>query len=470
MLWMARVFRWSAWITLAVVLAFAITPFTRGRVSVHMALGGIYYLPLVIGGLELIASWRPNTQSSRRAIVTAMLAFFGVCTAAHYFLVITVLLLPFLAFFFIVRARRSEAHLFGKRTTMLIFAAVLPTAFLAFQFSVPAAPSLRNKVSAFPEANPSLQMQYLQDVGAHPIDYLTGDVKFGDADVIPARQKLNAWVLSHMDRSHPHERANGIRWSVLGATALALIHRLLRRKRATAPATQAATLVWIVLAVFAFVMSLSPRGFVMYGEDYGPSLLANKLLPNFRVPSRFGPVVNFALVAIVADYVTELVGRQGRLLRNAGRVLAVIVTICVVAEFVPRTKMLSAYVRPVLPLPQPDKTCGMGVFAPFSLWDYWAFEETRGTRCGLINPTAETVGMELERHIGNRTFASPSEQDSMVKFAKCTGMAWISFRGHVPAPARKAICDRLGWSMVDDLSCHAPAVPPVERDWHECVR
>jgi hypothetical protein len=470
MLWMGRVFRWSSWITLAAALGFAITPFTRGRVSVHMALAGIYYLPLVIGGLELVARWKPAEGTARKTALTAMFAFFGACTAAHYHLVITLLLMPFLAIFFVMRARRTDRHLFGRRTTLLIAAAALPTAFLAFQFAVPIPPAMRNKISAFPEANPQLQMQYLQDVGAHPIDYVTGDVKFGEADIIPTRSALTHWVLTHMDRSHPHERANGIRWSLLAVGAIALLHRLLRRNQMQHGPPRAATAAWILLAAFAFLMSLSPRGLVMYGEEYAPALIANKFLPNFRVPSRFGPVVNFAVVAVVADYITELVQRQTRLQPWIGRILGTVVTIAVIVEFVPKTQMLSAYIRPVLPVSQADKSCGTGVFVPFTLWDYWAFEETRGTRCGLLNPTSETAGYELERHIGNRNFAAPAEQDAMVDFAKCTGMAWISFRGNVPEVARKAICGRLEWPMVDELSCHAVTVPQVQRDWHECVR
>jgi hypothetical protein len=471
MLWLGRVMRWSPWVTLAAAIAFAITPFTRGRVSVHMALAGIYYLPLVLGALERVARWTPTELNWRRAVVVPTLALFGACTVAHYHLIITILLAPFFAVYFLVRARREHAHLFWGRARILACAVTLPVSFLAFQFAVPGPPSLRAKVNAFPEASPQVQTQYLQDVGAHPIDYIAGDVKFGPLDILPARERINAYVLTHLDRSHPHERANGIRWSVLGVAVLAVAYRAIKRARASEQhRSSQAIWLWIVLAAGAFLLALSPRGLVMYGEEYGPSQWANKLVPNFRVPNRFGPVVNLAVIAIVADFITDLVRTKRKLGAWLGRLLGAMLTIAVVIEFIPRTQMLSTPIPAVMAVSQPDGQCGMGVFLPFNSYDYSTLEETRGTRCALLNPSTETLAAELGSRIGQQTFSTPAEQEQLVSLVKCTGIDWLAFRGEVPAGARSAICNTLGWQMPHAYACYAPALSPTKRHWRECPR
>jgi hypothetical protein len=475
--WMSRAFRWPTIVGYAGAVAYGLTPFTRGRVSVHMALTGIHYLPLVIGGLERLASYQtattdgePDRKREWRTILVSMLAFFGVATSAHYYLIITVLLLPVLAVFFFVRARSDGWPAFRQRSRMLALAAVLPTTFLAFQFLVPLPSEFKGKLGAFPPADPKVQMQYLQDVGAHPVDYLVGDVKFGHEDIIPLRGKVTKWVREHMDGSHPHERANGIRWTILTCQIAALGYRFARRKekKLSIDGHRTATGIWLFLGLYAFLFSLSPRGFVVYGEEYAPSLAANFLLPNFRVPCRFGPVVNFAAIAIVADFLTELQQRRWGKRRWIGVVLAPLVAFLVVIEFLPRHKMISSYVRPPIQVSQPDGSCGPGVFLPFSNWDYWAFEETRGTKCTLLNPTSEASAAQLEGMIGGTDFARPGQKDALLAFIRCAGLEWVSFRGNVPAPIREAVCSELGWIKGDALSCRAPAHTPRKKDWRLC--
>ena len=49
--------------------------------------------------------------------------------------------------------------------------------------------------------------------------------------------------------------------------------------------------------------------------------------------------------------------------------------------------MLMAPLRPVRSeLARRDGSCGVGLFYPFAFFDYWAFEEVRGTNCALSNP------------------------------------------------------------------------------------
>jgi hypothetical protein len=125
-------------------------------------------------------------------------------------------------------------------------------------------------------------------------------------------------------------------------------------------------------------------------------------------------------------------------------------------------------VRPPIQVSQPDGSCGPGVFLPFSNWDYWAFEETRGTKCSLLNPTSEASAAQLEGMIGGTDFVRPGQKDALLAFIRCAGLEWVSFRGNVPAPVRESVCSELGWVKGDALSCRAPAHTPRKTDWRMC--
>lgn len=476
-LFFARVMRFPMLVQLLVCLVFAINPYTRARAAVHTALVGTYAFPLVFGALELLSRLDPRDPKQRRkTLLTAAVAFFLAATAAHYYVIVLIVCSPVLALFFFMRLRSSyePRGFYARRTGYALLATIPAFALLAWSYKVPLPPEATRgpAISVYPEADKKRNLMYLHDVGAHPIDYVGNDVKFGPADVIPKRAEITQWIRTHMDSSHPQERSNGIRWSVLALCVVVLLTAFWKRpKTADDRRSRQLLVLAMVLAAWAFVFSLSPRGLVVYGEEYGPSLFANELIPNFRVPSRFGPLVLLASLLFVGEYLSHLTRREHRSWsQGIGTALASVVLVGSFVEYIPRSTMQMAAFRPALTeLVRKDGTCGMGIFLPFGAFDYWAYEETRGTACALVYPTDETRATKLGSELGyGYDFSSPTGAEKFVKLAQCMGMDWVSFRGNVPPRAREDICNRLGWEETGPLTCRSPNVAPVKRTLEQC--
>jgi len=465
MLWCARIFGWRRWLAFALALAWAVNPFTRARASVHTALSGLYYLPLIFGALELLARYRSTDEKPYKRALVAAIAFFFAATAPHYYLVFAVLSIPILALFFIVRARVHGGTQWKKYA--LAIGSALPTIlFIFWNFSHPLPAEFKSKVRSYPDADPKVQINYLNDCGAHPIDYIGGDVKFGNKDTIAARAKVTQYIRSHLDRSNFHERTGGIRWALLALGAAGLFYGW-RIKPESDRERREKTLFKLcaIVAAFAFLMSLSPRGIVVYDEQIGPSLFANKLIPNFRVPNRFSTIVHFATLLSVGALLSSRVGKLW-FFRNVAIPLLPFV---VVAEYLPLNPMMMAPVAPVSKVSEGRPDCGMGIFLPFQTYDYNAYQETRGTTCRLIYPDTEKASSALESFWGRKDYNSEETQERFAKFAQCTGLDWVHFRPYVSPSARDRICSKLGFTKVSDSACRSESIHPVKRTWQECV-
>lgn len=474
-LFFARSLGFPKIVQLLFCLVFAINPYTRARAAVHTVLVGTYVFPLVFGALERLTRIDPrDARNVRKTVTTAAIAFFLAAMAAHYYVIVLIVCSPVLVLYFFARLRSSyePRGFYARRTGYALLAAIPAFALLAWSYKVPLPreATIGAPISVYPEADRKRNLMYLHDVGAHPIDYVGNDVKFGDLDVIPKRAEITRWIRTHMDSSHPQERSNGIRWSVLAAALVAIaIGFWSRPGTAQEKRGRQLRVLALVLAAYAFLFSLSPRGLVMYGEEYGPSLFANEIIPNFRVPSRFGPLVLLATLMLVGEFISHLVRRERRdAVQAIGWALASVTLVGSVVEYIPRSSMQMATLRPALTeLVRPDGTCGMGMFVPFATFDYWAYEETRGTRCALVYPTDETRATKLQRRYGG-DLSSPANADRFLELVKCMGMDWLSFRGSVSPGARDAICTQLGWEHTGPLTCRSPSIAPVKRTLEQC--
>ncbi len=464
--WLGRSFKWPWYVTLPVALAFSCNPYTRGRTAVHMALCCIFYLPLVLGALERLATI-PNTATFREArgtLAKCTIAFLLAGTASHYYLLITAVSVPMFVWFLWLRMRDGRVDITPKRIAWIVMASAPAILFLGWCFLMPVPPSLKSHIHAFPAADPNVALAYLHDVGAHPIDYFGGDVKLGVLDVIKLRSEINTFILTHIDSSHPQERANGIRWTFI-ALAIAAIGSFAHLPRSLANARGRRLFVFLMgLASFAFLMSLSPRGIRFYEDDVAPSLFVNKLLPNLRVPSRWGPVVGLAVTMMGAQWLTRVSRSENKRVAGFGKALSGLVAVLVVVELLPLNPMMLAPVRPAhSELVRPSGACGMGIFLPFQIYDYWATEETRGTPCALVYPSYEGEAAQLEGLAGY--VALQPANPRFVALAKCMGIDWLVFR----QPVVKATCDALGFEVVHPDSCRSPHVEPVKRTLRECM-
>ena len=461
-IWMGRSFRWPWFLTLPMALAFECNPFTRGRAVVHMGLAGIFYLPLILGSIERVCRmdpWEPPGQRDSTLIKCA-LAFLLAASSAHYYIIVTIGTVPMFAFFFFRRAKAfPNAGLF-TRLKWLGLAALPSVLFVGWCFKMAVPRSLRHNVMAYPEADPAVNIQYLHDVGAHAIDYVAGDVKNGIRDVFPWREKLNLFIRQNLDYSHPQERANGIRWVFLFLGLLALLFVLAwTAKTVEERRTHGLIGFAFMLALYAFLLSLSPRGLKSYEDELGPSLLLYKLIPNFRVPSRFGPTVGLAVMMAATEFLSQF-WRKPKSFDWFSKSAAFIVLMGFsVGEFLPLENVISTALRPARKeLEHPGKVCGMGIFLPFSTYDYWAYEETRGTRCALVYPSSEKEAARLE--------AATRNDASTIELAKCMGVDWLVFRnGAANAPS---VCKALDFQMVSQDSCRRAQPTPQKRTFAQC--
>ncbi|NOU26333.1 MAG: hypothetical protein HOO96_00375 [Polyangiaceae bacterium] len=474
MYWFARVMTWPRAVALAVALAFAVNPFTRARVVVHMGLAGLYYLPLIFAGLE----WVARSHSSRsarvdrawRVVVPATLAFLGAATVAHYYLIIALVSTPLFAVYFLVRCR-AHGGPWRRRIVMVLLAAAPTVAWLGFSFARPAPPEVALQTTAYPESTEDVKRQFLRSGGAHFVDYLAGDLKFGGADRIAPRAAVNTYIAEHLDHGNLHERTNGIRWTLLFlAVVAAAVARRERAARDTNARLRGGTVRYFAaFAVVALAFSLAPAGIASYGDEYGPSYWVSWLIPSFRVPCRFGPLVHFGVLCMVAAFVAWVRENPAPSLRRLGGALCVALPLLVVMEYLPKDRLVFSKLRPVIREEAGAPRCGLGMFLPFQQFDYWAYEETRGTSCALMYPITDPGQRRFEAELGpKRDYGRPDEQARVVAFAQCTGLDWIRFRPEIAEPSREQLCATMGGVMEGAWGCRMPAHGP-KRSWEACL-
>lgn len=469
MYWFARVMTWPRVVALALALAFAVNPYTRARVVVHMGLAGLYYLPLIFAGLEWVAR-SSRAERAWRVVVPAMLAFLGAATVAHYYLVIALVSTPLFATYFLLRCR-AHGGSWQRRIVLVLIAAAPTVAWLGFSFARPGPPEIALQSTAYPESTEDVKRQFLRSGGAHFVDYLAGDLKFGGADRLAPRAAVNTYIAEHLDHGNLHERTNGIRWTLLFLASVAAV--VARRERAArgggARVRGGAVRYFTAFAVIALVFSLAPAGIASYGDEYGPSYWVSWLIPSFRVPCRFGPLVHFGVLCMVAAFVTWVRESPAPAVGRVGRALCVALPLLVVVEYLPKDRLVFSKLRPVIRKEEGAPRCGLGMFLPFQQFDYWAYEETRGTSCALMYPITDPGQRRFEAELGpKRDYGRPDEQARVVAFAQCTGLDWVRFRPEIAEPSRDQLCAAMGGVMEGAWGCRMPARGP-KRPWEACL-
>lgn len=450
-LWFARVMGWHRLVSLGLALAFAVNPFTRARGSVHTALAGTFFLPLIFGAIEVCAKSNRNAFDRRAASRSAIALFFA-ATAAQYFVLITAVLTPLLVWFSLRRMRVHGGIRLARVGTLV--AACLP-AILLLAWSMVPPPSAKSEPG--PRADRTENTKYLEAYGAQPIDYFTGDIKLGNEDILKKRKELTDWVLEHPVDANTHERANGVRW-VLWASAIVAIGWAAIRRRDPIGSRS-----WIIacaiVAGAAFLLSLAPNGLQSYGHTFAPSALVFKALPSLRVVNRYGVFVFFAVACMAGEFWSRTVPTHRFLTPVFGALFALICAF----EMLPMQPMTMSPLRRVrTELAHPDGSCGGGIFMPFNpMTDYWAFEETRGTRCALVNPITESRMLPL-------TEVRIDDPRRFARWAQCSRISWVVLRDAVGAISPKRVCDELGWEMVSEDSCRARSIQSPRRNPENC--
>lgn len=466
-----RVLGWPRAVAFALALAWAFNPFTRARAVVHNAMVGTYWAPLVLMALYVLA--RPPRRLTSRAstIVAGALLLFAVF-AAHYYVMIAAIMAPAFLLYYALLLPRSASRL---RAAARLAAATAPAAiFVLWSLAVPVpsygARALEKVVAVRSETGLMLAIG-----GAHPEDYVLGDLKLGARDLVPARAKLTRAVIAGAPDNR-HERTNGIRWSVLaacGALGIVLTSRRLRRR--LSPTARVLGVLAVAIGGWAFLFSLSPQGLRVYDFDLGPIQLVAKVFPRFRVPNRIGIMVHLAALVgagVLLTHVFEkrLIGRSAR-----AWVLSAVLPIIVLLDYAPLHPMPLAAILPPLTELEAPGGCGYGMTVPYVTWglrdeDYYeVIARVRGTSCKVLHSAYLTREDEILRlAVGLPSYQGDARAAEDV--ARCAGASWSVFRLDMPEERKRAFCADMGWSMVGANACRAPAGPrPKPRSLRECV-
>jgi hypothetical protein len=466
-----RVLRWPRFVALAMGICLAYNSYTRARANVHIALIGVFGIVLIFIALELVSSreWM-SAARKKSSSIWAGVALFLVTFSAHYYLIMFIVLTPFLLIYFLLRVRSSDLPKLPSLARLIVCS--LPAVlFLGWNFLMPLPPKYLNHVPAVPAVREE-NVQFLHAFGAHPMDYLGFDLKLGSKDWLPSRSAITEEIRADIGGSNAHERSNGIRWSLLAVLLVAIVAQLWPRQmnRSERRSAQLRGL-FLIFAAMCFFLSLSPQGLMSYQTEIGPSLLVFKYFPNFRVPSRFGIVAQFAIIVVVAEFWVSLL-RRSRVTKSLAKwVLNPLLPLIAVIDYAPMNPVMVvpfSYARKELPLPSGE--CGMGMGIAFSHWGYWIFQQVRGTECNVMFPTGRAPERLLEATFGdNQNFDSPAVQTRFVAYARCTGMDWVVMSAHINPPAREAICKSLGWNFVSNDSCRTPIVNVRKQPPESCL-
>lgn len=472
-----RLFGWSRVLAFAVGLAWAICPYTRARAEVHIALDGVYFAPMALAAVRVLAG-APKALgwSSRTETAAAALLFFGAVSTAHYYVMLLVGFTPALAILY--AALRPPAGAVRRLAIALVPATLLlfTTAFAPLPASEAARVAL---VAPGPGDVRAVNARELKLYGAEPIDYLGGDVRFGDRDLNPLRARVTRRIREGA-RLNYHEHAHGIRWVVLAvyaALALVAVVRPWRRRWLGEPEQR--RLAWFALGLgaAAFVLSLGPDSIRVGDRSFGPILLFAKIFPAFRIANRVGVLLHFAAL-IGAGVALDAFARHAATPRARHAWSAGFLAL-VVLEYLPLHPVLLAPVplrRPTLAPASAPERCGAGITVPyvthgFDAEDYYrAVAELRGTSCKLLHSGYATKEDDALRARLSSTTYDEAALERSVAFARCTNASFVLFRLEPPESFRRELCARLGWSFVTPDACRGePASAGPPRLVRECI-
>lgn len=469
-----RLLGWQRTLALALALAWAICPFTRARSVVHNAMVGVFFAPLVIAGLRVVAgSPRKLGWSSRTDMLVGGGLFFVAVTAAHYYLLMLIGFAPaFLALYVALLPRGAPV----ARSIGRLFVVALPALLLLlWTRTMPLSPSdARRAAAAQPDAALVAKQadNYLHWYGAHAAHYLAGDVVFGDRDVNPWRKAITSAIRAHRD--NPHEQTNGIRWIAIACSgALAIVTTQKRLRRSLTADEKRVAIFGLAVGAAAFFLSFSPQAIRYYDTEIGPSKYFAKVFPQFRVSNRMGLLVHFAALLCTGTFVSAFVRRSRSSWRMpiGGALFAI-----VLFEYLPLHGVVMSRIPPAWTELQPKSgPCGTGLQVPYASWDanegryYRAQSEVRGTTCKIIHGGYLTPQDARMRVALSDIAFTPADRERSVAFARCTRASWAQFSSETPDDFKRAYCADLGWTFVRPDACRSSAAPTEARGPLECL-
>ncbi len=142
---LGRSLDWPKTLSLALSICWAFNTFTHARAKVHMAMVGLYFLPLIFLGLVLLVK-----RKDHKAIFFAALCFLGAAMSLHYFLILSAIFSPFFLWFYFLK---PETRTQWKQNSVRLTFAVLPAILLLLWCLTHPVPEaiLKNRASVLPK-------------------------------------------------------------------------------------------------------------------------------------------------------------------------------------------------------------------------------------------------------------------------------------------------------------------------------
>ncbi|MGE0762278.1 MAG: hypothetical protein AB7N80_03260 [Bdellovibrionales bacterium] len=500
---MARVLGWSQGLSLALSICWAFSAYTRARAKVHMALAGVYHLPLVVLGLYLAVQGR-----SRKSLALAALCLLLSVTVAHYYIIILAFVAPFfVAYVLLMPETKAEPKRILQRTITASLPAVLLIGWSYYK-PLPSAWIKPDTITHIKtgETDGGERHPFLTRFATHPVDYFTGELATGPNDVNPVRGWLTAQAHSHLGESNQHERTNGIRWLIWLAFAAAIWALTENTRKQMWSATERKT-IWLFIAFSGFCMWLS------FAPDAlpipGPSAWLYALMSQFRVPSRAGVFANFGILMVAGFFLHAWLDRSGTVTAKAkGKkektssattnvlwpklknklILGGVLPLLALIELPPLLNELP--VSRIVPQRQDladGKDCGYGMYYPYvsgtwGLLEYYYFlQSMRGSQCKIINSATDTVSdrnrrlMQImplhEKYLHFIQQNPTAAKAQLAHLAQCLPMDWIVFDPKVAKSFMTQVCNELGFEQTSSDTCRSrERARPVHQAPEFCLK
>lgn len=454
-------------ISFGLALAWAFCPYTRARAKVHLSLAGTFHWPLALILIQTLSARRVDQKTTMFAVV----GFLGIAMLPFYYLAQIAFFFPLLVFLYLALSRELAPDVpflkvSGKKLLLGALCAIPALFWITVTLKRPTPSTYVSQVDPFAQtlsSHPDERHPFLSIFFAHPIDYLSGDVGIGPADPNPIKEGLNERVYETLGPSNPHERAHGVRWTMLLALVVSLLILGLWRRSALSRVEKVYLYFFLAVGTLSFWLSLSPD---LPFNNWGLSNLMYKLFPQIRVPNRASLGVHFAVLASVGICIQALLRDLDKPFLK--RLVYFSVPLAVFFEFPPLMQNLPT--SPLLPkfsrLTDPGYKCGSGLTYPYlsgskrPLQYYYFLQKMRTSDCDIFNRnTPDPIDEGLFSLFPSSNIQEKlqtnfiSEFDKLKRFTSCSGTTWIVFTPEIPVEAQKKICSKLGWSLDQQGVC-----------------
>lgn len=400
---LGRALGWPKEVALALAFTFTLTPLARARAAIHPMY--LAFFPIASFWLAIEIIKKMGTQN--KAVIKSTILIFLVALSPQYTQLTIFFISPLLLLYLFLDHEKSI-----KEKLIALTLASFPAILLTFYSYIGAKNIPHSALSSLAPAD--LGDQFWKLFSASPIQYLGGDV-YSAWDWNFLRKKLQI-----IDLSFAHEKAHGIRWSLLAIFLFSL--KEMKWKENT---------LFLSVILFSFWCSLGP-------DYFSPAGILRWIFPEFRVANRFSPIVHFALLLYVGTYLSM----KWKESMNGWRTALLLV---VMLEIIPSNQLP---VVKMLPLPEhlPKKDCGTLMALPY-------FSATRDSfSFNKLNLILANSDCAIANRSNYEDFPPSFIENLSASNLQCLGVRWIfNYSGD------KSMCKKFNAITRNDFLCELPA-------------